>query len=92
LLPSPSPDEGSPVVLPFISTNLSTCTFARKVRMNQDSARTTIETAFSLLTVICKAKKIHHHLEPYIEACMAYTSAMFNVCLISCIPKNPLSK
>jgi hypothetical protein len=43
--------------------------------------RMAIETSFSLLTVICKAKKFHHRLEPYIQARLAYTAAMFNVCL-----------
>ena len=43
--------------------------------------RMTVETSFSLLTVICKAKKIHHRLEAYIDARLAYTVALFNVCL-----------
>jgi len=43
--------------------------------------RMVIETAFSLLTVIGNAKKIHHRLEAYLEARLAYTAAMFNVCL-----------
>ena len=45
------------------------------------NGRMIIETAFSLLTVICHAKKIHHRLEGYIDARLAYTAAMFNVCL-----------
>jgi hypothetical protein len=40
-----------------------------------------VETALSLLTVVCHAKKIHHRLETYIEARLAYTAAMFNICL-----------
>ena len=40
-----------------------------------------VETSFSLLTVVCNAKKIHHRLEPYIEARLAYTVAMFNILL-----------
>ena len=40
-----------------------------------------VETSFSMLTVVCHAKKIHHRLEPYIEARLAYTTAMFNTCL-----------
>ncbi len=43
--------------------------------------RMLIETSFSLLTVVCNAKKIHHRLEAYIEARLAYTVAMFNICL-----------
>lgn len=43
--------------------------------------RMLVETAFSLLTVICKAKKIHHRLEAYIETRLAYMAAMFNICL-----------
>src|SRR5260370_29024097 len=43
--------------------------------------RMIVETSFSLLTVVCNAKKIHHRLEAYIEARLAYTVAMFNVCL-----------
>jgi len=43
--------------------------------------RMVVETSFSLLTVICKAKKIHHRLEAYLEARLAYTVAMFNICL-----------
>lgn len=42
--------------------------------------RMLIETSFSLLTVICKAKKIHHRVEVYIQARLAYIAAMFNVC------------
>jgi hypothetical protein len=43
--------------------------------------RMVVETSFSLLTVVCNAKKIHHRLEPYIEARLAYTVAMFNILL-----------
>jgi len=43
--------------------------------------RMMVETSFSLLTVIAHAKKIHHRLEAYIEARLAYTVAMFNICL-----------
>jgi hypothetical protein len=43
--------------------------------------RMVVETAFSLLTVICKAKKFHHRLEHYIETRLAYMAAMFNICL-----------
>src|ERR1700730_6179242 len=41
--------------------------------------RMVVETSFSLLTVICKAKKIHHRAEAYLDARLAYTVAMFNV-------------
>lgn len=43
--------------------------------------RMVIETIFSLLTVVCKAKKMHHRLQAYLEARLAYTAAMFNVLL-----------
>src|SRR5258706_1714828 len=43
--------------------------------------RMLIETSFSLLTVVCTAKKICHRLEAYIEARLSYTVAMFNICL-----------
>lgn len=41
--------------------------------------RMVIETIFSMLTVICKAKKMHHRLPAYLEARLAYLSAMFNI-------------
>jgi hypothetical protein len=40
-----------------------------------------IETAFSMLTVICKAKKFHHLVQIYIETRLAFMAAMFNICL-----------
>ena len=43
--------------------------------------RMVVETAFSMLTVVCKAKKIHHRVEIYIETRLAYMAAMFNICL-----------
>jgi hypothetical protein len=43
--------------------------------------RMVVETSFSMITVVCHAKKIHHRLEEYIDARLAYTVAMFNVCL-----------
>lgn len=43
--------------------------------------RMTIETTFSLLTVVAHAKKIFHRAEAYIAARLTYTAAMFNVCL-----------
>jgi hypothetical protein len=42
--------------------------------------RMMVETSFSLLTVIAHAKQIHHRAEAYLEARLAYTVAMFNVC------------
>jgi hypothetical protein len=45
------------------------------------NSRMVIETSFSLLTVVCNAKKIFNRLEDYIEAHLAYLVAMFNVCL-----------
>ena len=43
--------------------------------------RMVIETIFSMLTVVCKAKKMHHRLQPYLEARLAYMASMFNVLL-----------
>lgn len=43
--------------------------------------RMVVETIFSMLTVVCKAKKMHHRAHDYLEARLAYTAAMFNVLL-----------
>jgi hypothetical protein len=43
--------------------------------------RMVVETIFSMLTVVCKAKKMHHRVHDYLEARFAYTAAMFNVLL-----------
>lgn len=43
--------------------------------------RMCLETAFSLLTVVCGLKKILHRLEEYIQARLAFIAAMFNVLL-----------
>jgi len=43
--------------------------------------RMAIETTFSLLTVVAHAKHMHQRAEAYIGAHLAYTAAMFNVCL-----------
>jgi hypothetical protein len=43
--------------------------------------RMVIETIFSMLTVVCKAKKRHHRAQAYLEARLAYRAAMFNVLL-----------
>jgi len=43
--------------------------------------RMIIETAFSMLTVVCHMKKIFHRVAAYIEARLAYAMAMFNVLL-----------
>ena len=41
--------------------------------------RMCVETALSLVTVICDLKRIRHRLEAYIQARLAFVSAMFNV-------------
>lgn len=41
--------------------------------------RMMVETTFSLLTVICHAKKMFHRTAAHLEARLAYTAAMFNV-------------
>ena len=43
--------------------------------------RMCVETAFSLLTVVCNAKKIFHRVADYIETRLAYMAVMFNVLL-----------
>lgn len=43
--------------------------------------RMMIETVFSLLTVVCQAKKMFHRTAAHLEARLAYTAAMFNVLL-----------
>jgi len=43
--------------------------------------RMVVETIFSMLTVVCKAKKMHHRVQAYLEVRLAYTAAMFNVLL-----------
>lgn len=53
--------------------NLKLCT---KGSWNE---RMMIETSFSLLTVICRAKQMFHRTTAYLEARFAYTAAMFNV-------------
>lgn len=40
-----------------------------------------VETALSLVTVICDLKRIRHRLAEYVQARLAYVSAMFNVLL-----------
>jgi hypothetical protein len=40
-----------------------------------------VETALSLVTVICDLKRIRHRLADYIQARLSYVSAMFNVLL-----------
>lgn len=40
-----------------------------------------IETIFSMSTVVCKAKKMHHRVQDYLEARLIYLAAMFNVLL-----------
>jgi hypothetical protein len=41
--------------------------------------RMCVETALLLVTVICGLKRIHHRLAVYIQARLAFVSAMFNV-------------
>jgi len=43
--------------------------------------RMMIETTFSLLAVVCQAKKMFHRTAAHLEARLAYTAAMFNVLL-----------
>jgi len=57
--------EGAP-------TNIKLC---EKGSWNE---RMIIETAFSMLTVVCRMKKLFHRVSDYIEAHLAYTMTMFN--------------
>jgi hypothetical protein len=43
--------------------------------------RMCVETAFSLVTVICDLKRIRHRSSEYIQTRLSYVSAMFNVLL-----------
>jgi len=43
--------------------------------------RMTVETSFSLLTVICGLKRMYHRLERFIQARLASVVALFNVLL-----------
>jgi hypothetical protein len=58
-----------------IPDNLKLC------EKNTWNERMIIETAFSLLTVVCHMKKIFHRLPDYVGARLAFTAAMFNVLL-----------
>lgn len=40
-----------------------------------------VETALSMVTVICDLKRIRHRLNAYVQARLAYVAAMFNVLL-----------
>lgn len=44
----------------------------------------TVETALSLVTVICDLKRLHHRLEPYLQARLASVVALFHVLLTLC--------
>jgi hypothetical protein len=44
--------------------------------------RMCVETALSMVTVVCDLKRIHHRLSPYIQARLASVVAMFNVLLM----------
>ena len=43
--------------------------------------RMCVETALSMVTVVCGLKHMHHRLRPYIQARLASLVAMFNVLL-----------
>jgi hypothetical protein len=43
--------------------------------------RMVIETVFSMLTVICQAKRMYHRVTRHLNARLAYLAAMFNSCL-----------
>ncbi len=41
--------------------------------------RVCVETALSMVTVVCDLKRIRHRLAAYIQARLAFVAAMFNV-------------
>lgn len=43
--------------------------------------RMVIETAFSLITRVCRLKQVFHRIDTYIESRLAYVSALFNLLL-----------
>ncbi len=43
--------------------------------------RMSVETALSMVTVVCDLKRLHHRLQPYIQARLASVVAMFHVLL-----------
>jgi hypothetical protein len=43
--------------------------------------RMCVETALSMVTVVCDLKRVRHRLTEYIQARLSYVSAMFNVLL-----------
>jgi hypothetical protein len=43
--------------------------------------RLVVETALSMVTMVCHLKKIHHRFEAYLQARLAFLCAMFNVLL-----------
>lgn len=49
-----------------------------------------LETHFSLITVISKAKHMFHRTEAHLQARLAYIAAMFNICLALWHKLNPL--
>ena len=51
--------------------------------------RLALETTFSLLTVVTHPKQMCHPAEAYIGAQLAYTAAMFNMCLDLFHPVHP---
>jgi len=58
-----------------IPENMKTC---KKGTWNE---RMCVETALSMVTIVCDLKRIRHRLVEYIQARLAYVSAMFNVLL-----------
>lgn len=40
-----------------------------------------VETALSMVTLICDLKRIHHRVADYVTARLAFVSAMFNILL-----------
>lgn len=43
--------------------------------------RMCVETVLSMVTLVCDLKRIHHRLSEYIQARLAYVTAMFNILL-----------
>ena len=43
--------------------------------------RMCVETVFSMLTMVCDLKRIHHRVTEYLQARLSYVAAMFNILL-----------
>jgi hypothetical protein len=74
---------------PFIAASVTTLTLCfegiydngKLCSKGTWNERMYVETALSIVTVICDLKHIYHRFSPYIQACLASLVVMFNVLL-----------